>query len=384
MEAGRSTLSPYDASVTPIKMPSQLRDLLSGSPFEAATIELAQATGLLVQDNGTPFFPAYTDHATQHVEHVLDAAVRLIPDEVWSAELLQPADAAVLGGAAMLHDLALHIREVGFVELVAASTNYNPQPWFSTEQVGRIADIGWPQLWESFQYEARHFGTSQLELILGPGCNGVPLVAHDETLRPESWTKADRLLIGEFLRRHHARLSHEIAMHGFPGATPDDFPVLARSLAPLANAVGAVARSHNEPLRSMLDYLEYLDPGSKRPAGALLAYHMGLLRVADYLQVQSDRAPPLLLRLKAPQSPASIEEWNKHGAIASIVWEHRDPRAIYVAASQHHGLRTHLALRELFDGLQREFDTTTAVLGDIFHADTRAAAPDKAPGSDEP
>jgi len=105
---------------------------------------------------------------------------------------LQPADAAVLGGAAMLHDLALHIRETGFVELVAASTNYNPQPWFSREQVGRIADIGWPRLWESFQYQARHFGTSQLELILGPGCNGVPLVAHDETLRPESWTKADR------------------------------------------------------------------------------------------------------------------------------------------------------------------------------------------------
>ncbi len=328
--------------------------------------ELAQAVGTLLADNKTPFFPAFTDHGPEHVEQVLDAAIRLIPDEVWSQGLLGSCDAAVLTSACLIHDLAMHIRVAGFVELVEPRTRFVPRPWFSEPIAGRAADQPWAELWRQFQHEARHFGTSQLDLLLGPPHSGIPQVAYDEDLEPEKWVEADFLLIGEFIRRHHARLAHEIAFYGFPGLDESSFPVLGSRLPDLADPIGAVARSHGEPVRRMLDYLEWLDPGSKRPAGALLMFHMALLRVADYLQIEARRAPPLLLGLKQPQSPLSIEEWNKHGAISAVSWQHRDPLAISVTVSPSHKLRTHLALRDLFQNMQMELDTATAVLSEVY------------------
>jgi molecular chaperone HtpG len=347
--------------------------LLAGSEYEPPTIALAAAVGTILQENAMPFFPAFTDHGTRHVERVLEAIARLIPEEVWRQGLLQSLDAAVVLGATLLHDLAMHVHRRGFVELVAERSRFEARPWFSRQQSGRAADAPWCELWRSFQREARHFGTSQLELLLGAAAAHVPRVAYQEELAPETWSEGDHLLIGEFLRRHHARLGHEIALYGFPGTDDREFPVLADVQPQLAEAVGLVARSHGESLRQMLAYVKYLEPGSKRPGGALLVYHMGLLRVADYLQIEAERAPPLLLRLKTPQSPLSIAEWDKHGAVSAISWDHSDPLAISVSVSASHGLRTHLALRELLESLQRELDTTAAVLSQTYPSSELAA-----------
>lgn len=359
--------------MAPPQIPTKLRELIAGSPFEGPTVELVDVVGAIFEANAMPFFPAFTDHGSHHVELVLQAAVDLTPDAVWEEELFEPADAAVLICAAMLHDLAMHVHPQGFVELVSEETRFKPAQWFRDDHVGRPADAPWPELWDAFQREARHFGRSKIESLFGPGADGVPLVAHEETLDPQAWREADKLLIGEFLRRHHARLSHEIALYGFPGLEPDRFPVLEERMPDLADAVGTLARSHNEPLRLMLDYLTFLEEGNKRPGGALLPFHMGVLRIADYIQLEADRAPPLLLRLKQPISPLSIEEWNKHAAISSIVWDHDDPGAIFVRVSARHTLRTHLALDKLLDDLQQEFDTTTAVLSVIYPSGDLAA-----------
>jgi len=248
--------------MAPPQIPLKLRELLTGSSCEGPTAELADAVGTILDANAMPFFPAFTDHGAHHVERVLKAAVELTPDEVWEKDLFKPADAAVLVCAAMLHDLALHLHPGGFIELVSEETPFKPTLWFKEDHVGRPADSPWPKLWAAFQREARHFGLSKIESLFGPGAEGVPLVAHEETLDPRTWTETDRLLIGEFLRRHHARLSHEIALYGFPGLGPDQFPVLEARMPDLADAVGTLARSHNEPLRLMLDYLTFLEEGA--------------------------------------------------------------------------------------------------------------------------
>ena len=93
---------------------------------------------------------------------------------------------------------------------------------------------------------------------------------------------------------------------------------------------------------------------------------MAILRIADYVQLDADRAPTLLLNLKEPQSPQSIEEWHKHGAIASISWDHKNPAGLCFDISAGHGLRTHLQLRELLADLQREMDTASAVLDETY------------------
>ena len=321
--------------------------------------------GTILRANEMPFFPGYTDHGTAHVGGVMETIEKLIHEDVWERELLSSPDAAVLIGASLIHDLALHLHEMGFLQLVGEDSPWKPPVWFRDDHAGRVADASWAQLWRDFQQEARHFGTSQLELILGPSEGSVPSVAHEAELEPANWKRVDKLLIGEFLRRHHARLSHEIALYGFPGAE-EDFPVASKIMPRLGNAIGLVARSHGEPLRQMLKCLDYLEPGNKQPSGTFLAYHMCLLRVADYLQVEADRAPPLLLRLKNPPSTLSVEEWNKHGAVASVTWNHDDPLAIYVTVLPDHGLRAHLTLRDLFKDIQQEMDTSAAVLSEVY------------------
>lgn len=350
-------------------IPSRLRELLMDSEWESGVLGFASGCERVLRDNKMPFFPAYTDHGVAHVDAVLDAAVRLIPAGVWEEELLRSADAGVLIGSCLLHDLAMHLREPGFLYLVSRDTEFKPLPWFDEERRGRHADIPWPDLWQSFRKEARRFSPSQLERIFGPSVSTAPAIAFgDADADPQAWTEVDRLLVGEFLRRHHARLAHEIAIYGFPGIEEKHFPVLARSLPELADPIGATARSHNEDLRVAADYLDYLAPGDLRPGGSLQLYLMGLLRIADYFQIDASRATPLLLHLRDPQSPTSVDEWEKHQAISDVSWDNRDLQAAMIRVTPAHTLRTHLQLSELIAGLQRELDVTAAVLSETYGA----------------
>jgi len=345
---------------------SRLRSLLVNSSFEAPTLEFINATEQILRDNQMPFFPAYTDHGIAHVDSVLTAAERLIPEDVWRLELLGPADASALICATHLHDLGLHLREQGFIALISEPTPFKPLPWFDHDQRNRTADLPWPRLWENFRREARHFNQSQLDRILGRAHIKTPTVAYSDSSNEASWNLSDKLLIGEFIRRHHARLSHEIAIYGFPGTPPEYFPVLSDTLPTLADSIGTISRSHNEDLRVILDYLDDRAPGDQRPDGVLAPYLMGLLRVADYFQIEAGRASPLLLHLRNPQSPQSLAEWTVNQAVPGISWEHKDPLAFNIHISPTHGVRTYLQLTELMDNLQQELDTTVAVLSEVY------------------
>ena len=349
-------------------VPKPLLALLRGNPLEGETIAFVDAVATLAADNKVPFFPDYTDHGPHHIERVLEDCLRLIPPAVWDAELLGPSDATVLICAVALHDIGMHVRAEGFVELVSGDFGQGPLQWFDTEHARRPADVSWPEAWQAFRTEVRHFTRSQLDRILGPRNAGVPAIAQSVgKLDPDRWTTPDHLIIGEFLRRHHARLAHEIAIYGFPGAG-SAFPAAAHKLPDVADAIGLVARSHNEHLRAMVDYCEFVSPGDKRPWDALVPYHMGLLRVADYLQLDAQRAPVVLLNLRAPASRVSIDEWKKHRAVRRISWDHEDPAAIFVGVGDEHDLHTHLQLRTLLDGLQSEMDTTTGLLSETYTA----------------
>jgi molecular chaperone HtpG len=348
-----------------LTIPDQLLKRLQGSPLEPGTLALADAVTEILRDNKTPFFEAYTDHATEHVERVIAACLRLIPTPVLDEGKFRSTDTAVLLGAALLHDLAMHVRQEGFVALVSPDTPFQPLPWFRDAREGRPADMPWPALWATFQREARKFGKSQLDALLGPRHHGVPAVAHAEHLDPASWREEDRLLIGEFLRRHHARLAHEIVVYGFPGGGN----VVRLLPADVADAMGCVARSHGEPLRNGLAYVAYKYGADLRPSGALLPFLMALLRIADYLQLDAERAPAVLMHLKAPQSPKSIEEWERHAAVENIGWDGRDDRAaVRLHVSSDLTLRIYLALEDLVAALSAELDTAVATLDEHYGA----------------
>lgn len=365
-----------------IEFPQPLQDLLKGTEIEGPIRVLADQVGVILDDNKLVFFPAYTDHGTKHINCVLKSMVDLVPREVWdqskassSPRLLGEVDAAVIIGSALLHDIAMHLTRPGFLELVSPTSRFRPLPWFDGDHPGHTGDRPWHELWEDYEREARRFSQRDLTGLIGE--KSAQTAWSYAKLPPEGtpWDDNHYLLIGEFIRRHHARLAHEIAIYGFPGlpATPgkDYFPAMGteegHALKKYADLIGLTARSHGTSLRVCKDYLDLSGHHAKtpRPKGTAVLYPMALLRVADYLQMDSVRAPAVLLTLRQPPSHISVMEWNKHGAVESIA-DGSDRRAKMVEVKAGISLPVYLELEKLLKGLQREIDHSSAVLDETY------------------
>lgn len=352
--------------------PEKLQELLSkDQQLNAWITDFAQKVGAILKSNGPPFFPFFTDHGIDHVEAVLKTEAELVPEPVWEKKILNATDAAVIIGGTLLHDLAMHLHEKGFLELIQPKSRWKPLPWFDQAHEGHAADRPWSDLWAEYEQEARKFSDRVLGNIVGP--QPVRDGWRFEGLPPskEQWNLRDRLVVGEFIRRHHARLAHEVAMYGFPGleagSGDHQFPVLAQSKKELADLVGLSARSHGINLRVCIDYLGATPTYAKnlRPMNTAVFYPMALLRVADYLQIEGNRAPAVLLQLKDPQSLLSVKEWQTHKAVLAVT-PAVDPAGKMVTVSNGIGLEVFLQLSELMQGIQREMDHSTAVLEEVY------------------
>lgn len=342
-----------------IEFPDFLEVCLQGSKYQPAIRTFADQVGELVSANKTPFFPEYTDHGVDHLNAVLDSAVNLIPENVKKKQengkpkWFTDADATVLIGAVLLHDIAMHLRPAGFLELIDPDRKF-----------GRNSDDKpWHELWADYQHEARRFTDETLTNLLGrEQSRGFKWV--DLPKDPSSWNANTERIVGEFIRRHHPRIAHDIAHCGFPGHH-DKQPLLQLSenvdIRSLEDQIGFTARSHGIDLRVASKYLidEYDNP--RRHNGAATLYLMGLLRIADYLQIERDRAPLILLNLDKPQSPVSLAEWHKHRAVLrSNAGKSSEARSFKINPGLNHS--TFIQLRTLLKKMQRELDQTNAVL----------------------
>jgi molecular chaperone HtpG len=364
-----------------IEFPKLLRELLEDSDLQAPIRVFADRVGEILADNKLPFFPDYTDHGIDHVNCVLKSEVELVPKQVWedskrdsNPRLLCDADAVVIIGATLLHDFAMHLRPDGFKELVSKGSKFQPLPWFRENHEGHSADRPWVDLWEDYTREARRFSDRQLTNIIGEESATI-WKFYDLPDDAGQWERNHCLIIGEFIRRHHARLAHEIAIYGFPGLPvglgDGQFPALGKeegqTLMRLADLIGLTARSHWMSLRVCKAYLDSspLYPGTPRPMGTAVLYPMSLLRVADYFQIDRQRAPAVLLQLRNPQSPISVQEWKKHRAVQQI-GPANDPRGKLVTVTTDLSLSLYIQLRDLLSGLQAEMDHSTAVLDEAY------------------
>ena len=364
-----------------IEFPKPLKNLLEDSDLQAPIRAFADRVGEILADNKLPFFPDYTDHGIDHVNCVLKSEVELVPKQVWEnskqdshPRLLCDADAVVIIGGTLLHDFAMHLRPDGFRELISEGSRFQPLPWFKESHEGHSADRPWRELWEDYVREARRFSDRQLTNIIGEE-SARTWKFHELPDDAGQWERNHCLIVGEFIRRHHARLAHEIAIYGFPGlpvgSGEGQFPAMGKeeghTLMRLADLIGLTARSHWMSLRVCKSYLDAspLYPGTPRPMGTAVLYPMALLRVADYLQIDRQRAPAVLLQLRQPQSPISVQEWKKHRAVQQI-GPANDPRGKMVTVSTDLSLSLYLQLRDLLSGLQSEMDHSTAVLDETY------------------
>jgi molecular chaperone HtpG len=99
--------------------------------------------------------------------------------------------------------------------------------------------------------------------------------------------------------------------------------------------------------------------------GVHAPFLMAVLRIADYLQIKSARAPKQILKVRSLRSPVSQGEWKAHQAIVDINPIHEDPEAIFVIAKPE-DVATYLRLRRLLAGMQQELDGSWALIGEVY------------------
>lgn len=187
-----------------LEIPKRTKELLETIPsYNSFVLSSITNIGDWLSDNKPVFFPEYTDHGLVHLNEVLLTADSIITDESWVQ--LSSQDAAALIISVLLHDCALHITEDGFYSLITGKFPTIKSRYLTQEK-------GWPALWNEFVQEAKRFDSKKL-ISLFDDDNPVRDIPNNKI----DLTGRDKLLIGEFIRRHHARIAHEIAFNGVPG-----------------------------------------------------------------------------------------------------------------------------------------------------------------------
>lgn len=339
-----------------IILPERFKNILEKNQYLDGVIKTTLSTfGEILEENKLYFFNEYTNHGIKHIQDVLASSDNLITDDTF-LNILTEKDIASYVLSVILHDIGMHLDLEGFKCLLTGE--------YDDIHIKDLDSLKWSELWEDFINEARKFSGKQLKSIFG---------SHETIIRvppfstPGEITENDKKLIGEFIRRHHARIAHEIAIKGFP-AKPNSID-FCNSLDPkIRSIVGLIARSHGTNLRKCLDYIESTFGRESRrfPNGIHATYLMVLLRIADYIQIDSSRVSKALLKSKTFSSPVSEMEHNAHLSIDNVDYKwNDDPERIYVTASPPDSMMF-IKLNKLFKDIQHEFDMSWAVLGELY------------------
>lgn len=333
-----------------ITLPERLADKLSTDDRLTAAVHGTLAEfGPWVEYSGTPLFPEYTDHGPRHIEKVLTTASSLIRDEAWG--IVTPMDAALLMLATLLHDSAMHLSEDGFLALVRGEAGQR--------RLGGFEEEAWPSLWDAYLHRARRWDSRKMEELFGesievrdpPDCKG-------------EWTRFDRMLYGEFVRRNHGRFAHEVALRGVPGPDGQHLDVSQHFEEDVRGLGGLLARSHSLPVRAIMPHLSsrYHLRSYKCAHAVFLAT---VLRVADYLEASPERASGATLKIARLLSPVSRAEARFNEAIVDVPCEEDDPEALFVKAAPQN-VQIFLKVSEWLANVQAELDASWAVLGEVY------------------
>lgn len=331
-------------------LPSGVGQLfLENSSISGVALSSAVKFKTWFDKSGTPFFREYTDHTFEHSLQVFSTSCEIIAPE--ACDVLSSEDLVILFLACIVHDAGLHLTEDMFFSLIDRANKSIVRPTFD--------ERAWPDLWDAFLAEAKRFNDKKLKSLFGD-----TLPVSDPAKTAIDLSNRDRMLIGEFLRRHHPRLAHEIAIGSVLSASGVPFDPLSGLDVKFADLVGTIARSHGIALRSTFDYLnENYDLREYRHVHII--FLMVLIRIADFLQIQSGRAPELFAEIHKIKSPFSANEWRVHQSISNITRTSLDPEAIEISASPH-DIRSFLRIDGWIKDLQVELDTSWAVLGEVY------------------
>jgi hypothetical protein len=237
---------------------------------------------------------------------------------------------------------------------------------YDNVRVAEFDDKTWSELWTEYIYEAKRFSGKQRLKIFGDENIKIeaPLLTNKDKLNG-----IDKKLIGEFIRRHHPRIAHEISFVGLIGKDNKVISFasnLETKYKDYKDLAGLLARSHGIEVRDTFDYLKkFSEEEWSFPYSIQIVFLMTVIRLADYFQIESSRVSIQALKLKTFSSPVSELEHFKHLSIKFVKQSHIDSEALTVEADPKNSL-LYIKLKELFKDIQHELDISWAVLGEVY------------------
>ena len=340
-----------------MKIPNKLEEIIKqDQSLHSLVLDVVNdnSFGRILKDNKLFFFEEYTEHGIEHIEMALKAAEFLIPDE--SFQYIQPKEVAILILAVVLHDIGMHTEFSTFKAMIDGEYN--------DVRVDVLDKKTWKELWVDYLSEARHWSSKKLEEVFG---NLTDIPQAPDLSNKDKLTGTDKKLIGEFIRRNHARLAHEIALKEFIGNDTISFGNSQLDERD-KQLVGITARSHGINIRDTFPYLkEIAQDAWQYPDGLNVVFLMVLLRIADYLQIDKTRTNEILLKLKTLNSPVSLREHKAHLSIRHIHFGTlKELELIYVECNKPEDARMYVKIQTLVKDIQHELDLSWAVLGEVY------------------
>lgn len=337
-----------------MNLPTRFNEIITkNQSSHGVMLDVISSFEPILQDNKLYFFEEYTDHGIKHIENVLKSAEYIITDE--SFQNLNPNDILILITSIILHDIGMHIEFSTFNSLLSGE--------YDSVRIETLDDKTWYELWIEYLNEVKRFSTIQKRNVFGD--ENIHFKIPDLTNK-DNLTGQDKKLIGEFIRRHHGRLAHEIAINGLKGKNQTILFANDKLNPQFRELIGIVARSHSMNVRDTFEYLEDIGNDSWRnPHGVNVVFLMIILRIADYLQIDSTRADSYLLKLKTFNSPFSELEHKTHLAVLSLTSNQLDPEKIYANCNPNDS-EQFIKIKNLISDIQNEMDKSWAILGEVY------------------
>jgi molecular chaperone HtpG len=230
-------------------------------------------------------FPNYTRHTIEHSEKIILQLSKLL---FWEDDVRRPllelssVEAYILCASAMLHDSGMVASDAEKAKLLKSE---EWAEWASVPSTrSRLEDI------EMLRSRLKNGGADTANFIA------------DRELR---------FLIAEFIRTHHHRRSGDfLAQHEIPlGRFAFDDPALR-------NTISSICIAHGLPHSELADDVAFplaRDLRGEKTNVRLLAI---LLRLGDLLDMDADRACPLLSIAGGPVPQLSIAHWSQYQRIS--------------------------------------------------------------------
>lgn len=306
------------------------------------------------------FFPNYTIHGLDHINEVLKHASNLITSASFSEDPddaekkgLTPRDVAYLVSAILIHDLGMFPMPDGIRDMIdgewgAAGTNC-------------LGDKTWDEEWGAYISRAKRYSPEKKTVLFG---SDIPIDAG--CFRKQVYNDNAYLVIGEFLRQHHPRLAHEIAMAGMPGSTSDDLFEKTDFDHEERELIGLLARSHGMSLREAEKCTAACFGSDPKPLNTPIFYLMAVLRIADYLDAGKHRAPVSREHLQEIRVSISKDEWNWNQCITKekCQWQ-LEQKNRKIQAKPTNSIE-YVQLKRWLTSVQEELDVSWAVLAEKY------------------